>query len=74
MPCKYHGQCGFFKKHSEIHKEECEKFESGYCLGQLSVRCEHRKYREANGGAAPSDDMMPNGLMLRDSRLIMKKF
>jgi hypothetical protein len=38
----------------------------------LHERCERKKFRKEHDGQSPSDDMMPNGLMLRDSRMICK--
>jgi hypothetical protein len=72
MVCEYYGSCGFFKKHQEIHAEQCRLFEKNYCLGKLHERCERKKFRKEHDGQPPSDDMMPNGLMLRDSRMICK--
>jgi hypothetical protein len=61
--CENLPTCGFFKKYFKVNQTACRTFIKDYCRGETRNVCERKAYRKLNG-APPSDDMMPNGVML----------
>jgi hypothetical protein len=56
-------RCGFFNKYSAHPEVNCQEFIDQYCKGEKMNECKRLQYRNQYG-VAPSDDMMPNGLMI----------
>lgn len=61
--CELLATCGFFKKYQTTKDLACKGFISQYCKGPKMDQCKRKEYRKVHG-QAPSDDMMPTGLMI----------
>ncbi len=61
--CELLAKCGFFKKYQETKDLACKGFINKYCKGPDMNECSRKAYRKEHG-APPSDDMMPNGMMV----------
>lgn len=61
--CENLPTCGFFKKYFNVNKSACRGFIKTHCRGEMRNACERKAYRERHG-TPPSDDMLPNGVML----------
>ncbi len=64
--CELLETCGFFSKYKDSKDLACRGFLTQYCTGPKMDLCKRREYRMQNG-RAPSDDMMPNGLMISEN-------
>ncbi len=62
--CELLEKCGFFKKYKDTKELACKGFIGLYCKGEQMNECARKAYRKEHG-QPPSDDMMPNGLMLQ---------
>lgn len=60
--CPNLANCGFFRKYSQINQLACKGFIVMFCRGDKQDACKRKEYKKTHG-AAPSDDMMPNGGM-----------
>lgn len=56
--------CGFVKKHGETKNLAVKGFITMYCKSEKQNECKRKLYKEQNG-KPPSDDMMPNGFMMK---------
>lgn len=56
--------CGFFKKFQETKDLACKGFVGQFCQGEKQDECKRKEFKMKNG-FAPSDDMMPNGMIIR---------
>jgi hypothetical protein len=56
--------CGFVKKYKETKKLAVKGFINMFCMGERQTNCERKKYKELHG-CPPSDDMMPNGSLVK---------
>jgi hypothetical protein len=65
--CELLSKCGFFNKYQETKDLACKGFIYQYCKGENIAQCKRREYRMKNG-TPPSDDMMPNGLIISASK------
>lgn len=63
--CQYLSTCGFFKKYQSTKDLACRGFISLYCKGEKMKECKRLEYRNMHG-TPPSDDMMPNGQLIRN--------
>ena len=61
--CELLEKCGFFKKYKETKDLACRGFIRMYCTGEHMNNCKRKEYRMKHG-AAPPDDMMPNGVLI----------
>ena len=61
--CESLAKCGFFKKYNESKQLACKGFIASYCKGAKQQECKRMQFRKQHG-QAPSDDMMPNGMMI----------
>jgi hypothetical protein len=61
--CENLPTCGFFKKYFPVNRRVCRDFIRDYCRGEMRESCERKAYRKLHG-TPPSDDMMPNGVMI----------
>ena len=61
--CELLEKCGFFRKYRETKDLACRGFLHMYCQGPKMIECKRKEYRRQHG-AAPPDDMMPNGMMI----------
>lgn len=64
--CKFLANCGFFRKYRETKDLACRGFINQYCRGPKMDQCKRMEYRNKYG-KPPSDDMLPNGLMIAQS-------
>jgi hypothetical protein len=62
--CQSLVKCGFFKKYQTTKNLACKGFILQYCKGPKMNACKRMQYRQEHG-TPPSDDMMPNGQMIR---------
>jgi hypothetical protein len=62
--CEHLEKCGFFKKYQETKNLACRGFINLYCKGPKMSECKRLEYRNKNG-VPPSDDMMPNGQIIK---------
>ena len=63
--CEYFEQSGFFKKYQDSKRASCKGFIRRFCKGPEMEQCKRKQYRKEHG-FAPSDDMMPSGLMIKE--------
>lgn len=56
--------CGFMKKYTGTKNLACQGFMALFCRGAKQSECMRKQYKAAHGGTPPSDDMMPNGMMI----------
>ncbi|HMK92511.1 MAG TPA: hypothetical protein VK576_05890 [Thermoleophilia bacterium] len=61
--CELLAGCGFFRKYQATRDAACKGFIAQYCRGPKMDGCQRKVYR-AEHGMAPSDDMLPSGLMV----------
>jgi hypothetical protein len=61
--CELLDKCGFFQKYASSKELACRGFIAKYCKGPSMSDCKRKKYRLEHG-KSPSDDMLPNGLMM----------
>jgi hypothetical protein len=66
LECELWATCGFFKKYQATKDLACKGFISMYCKGVEMNKCQRKAFRKANG-VPPSEDMMPNGLMIKSA-------
>ena len=57
-------KCGFFKKYADTKSLAIKGFVAMYCKSPKQDECQRKKYKEKNG-VPPTDDMMPNGGMIK---------
>lgn len=57
--------CGFFKKYQATRNMACKGFINKYCEGNLMNQCKRKEYRSIHG-VAPSDNMLPTGLIMAE--------
>ncbi len=57
-------KCGFFQKYGDTKSLAVKGFISMYCKSPKQNECKRKEYKEKHG-APPSDDMMPNGGLMR---------
>ena len=62
--CELLSKCGFFNKYKETKSAACNGLIRLYCKGEKMNECKRKEYRLKNG-TPPSDDMYPNGSMVR---------
>lgn len=62
--CEKLETCGFFKKYQDSKSLACKGFINQYCKGSKMDDCKRKQYFEEHG-KLPSDDMMPNGAMIK---------
>lgn len=62
--CKMLATCGFFKKYQDSKELACRGFILQYCKGDKMNDCKRLEFRMKNG-VPPSEDMMPNGQMIK---------
>ncbi len=65
MECELLNGCGFFKKHQETKNLACKGFLTMYCKGVEMDNCKRKQYRKEHG-TPPHEDMMPNGVTLKN--------
>jgi hypothetical protein len=58
--------CGFIQKYGDTKSIAVKGFILLYCKGAKQDECERKKYK-AKTGTKPSDDMLPNGSMMKGS-------
>lgn len=58
--CQNLEKCGFVKKYGESKGLAVKGFVSMYCKTEKQNECKRKEYKMKNG-AAPSDEMLPNG-------------
>lgn len=64
--CSNLENCGFVKKHGQSKGLAVQGFIKMYCQNSTKQsECKRRQYKLTHG-TPPSDDMMPNGLMVRE--------
>jgi len=63
--CEFLSTCGFFKKYQNSKEVICRGFIRRYCKGPKENECKRKEYR-MKYGKPPSDDMLPNGLMMEN--------
>ena len=63
VECELLSKCGFFEKYQSEKQAACRGFIAMCCKGSKMDECKRKAYRKEHG-VAPSDDMMPNGLMI----------
>lgn len=61
--CPNFTQCGFFRKYEGTNNLACRGLIRTYCGGPKRNDCQRKTYKQQRG-AAPSDDMLPNGSMM----------
>jgi len=64
MECKLLATCAFFKKYQDSKELACKGFIRQYCKGDKMDECKRLEHR-MKFGTPPSEDMMPNGQMIR---------
>lgn len=63
--CENISTCGFFKKYKVSKSLAVNGFINTYCKSDMQTTCKRKVYKK-NNGTPPPDEMMPNGLMLKD--------
>ncbi len=63
--CESLAACGFFKKYDCSKVMICKGFIRKYCKGSKQDECKRKMYKKEHG-TPPPDDMMPNGLMVKE--------
>lgn len=61
--CELLRTCGFFRKYQNTKNLASKGFIIQYCRGPEMSQCKRKEYR-VQYGKPPSDDMLPNGLMI----------
>ncbi|MDD5457160.1 MAG: hypothetical protein PHV30_09020 [Candidatus Margulisbacteria bacterium] len=61
--CEKLQNCPFFKKYQSTKELVCKGFIKIYCQGSRKDECRRKEYSRKNN-IPPSDDMMPNGIMM----------
>ena len=64
MECPNLEKCGFVKKHQSSQELAIKGFINIFCKTDKQSECKRKKYKEQHG-VPPSDDMMPNGIMMK---------
>lgn len=64
--CEQLERCGFFRKYKESNELACLGFIRQYCKGVKMSKCK-RKYFFENNSHPPSDNMLPNGALLKET-------
>ena len=63
MDCPNLAACPFLKKHGNTKDLMCKGFILLFCKGVKQNECKRKIYKQEHG-APPSEDMMPNGLLI----------
>lgn len=58
-------KCGFVKKHGASKSTAVNGFITMFCKSPKQDECKRKQYK-AEHGTPPSDDMLPNGLMIKN--------
>lgn len=62
--CPNLATCGFVKKYGDSKSLAVKGFVKLYCMTDKQEECVRKAYK-AEHGTPPSDDMMPNGAMMK---------
>lgn len=65
VECPNLEKCGFVKKYCDSKGLAVKGFIAMYCRGAKQEECKRKAYKALHG-VAPSDDMMPNGAMMKE--------
>ena len=63
MDCEMLPKCGFFKKYQATKDLACKGFIRQFCKGTKMNECKRKEYRKMHG-VAPSDDLLPTGVLI----------
>ncbi len=64
LECENLEKCGFFLKYRATNELACKGFIAKYCIGGKMTDCKRRVYKKEQG-VSPTDDMMPNGMLIK---------
>jgi hypothetical protein len=64
--CENLEKCGFVVKYLDTKSHAVKGFIAMYCKGDMQEGCKRKQYKKVHG-VAPSDDMLPNGLMISNN-------
>ena len=57
-------KCGFFAQYASSKRIDCDSLINSYCRGPKMNTCKRLQYRNVYG-VPPSDNMMPDGTMIK---------
>jgi hypothetical protein len=61
--CRMRGSCGFMRQYHHKLRELTHFYRIIYCTGMKMCECKRMEYQELHG-TPPSDEMMPNGMVV----------